>query len=225
MRPAFLGRDLANAAERVRDAGRGALEGLPRLEIPGPGASDDAVVRVLAFYIRANPRNMVGVALLGSALAKAQIGEETNDLDWLPAPPPKQSAQPPLPPMAALEALTGPTADHARAIQQVLSDDDAPIPSVLRHLANWPHVIAVWHDAIARAAADGRLDRCTEAMAACARRAGQALAGAQEEANRPLLMPQASRDGIAKALSMFQPYIPRVTAGVLVLETVVGRTK
>lgn len=225
LRPAFLSSEFADAAERVRDAGRDVLEVVCERQIPAPGAPKDAFVDVLSFYIRSNPRNMVAIAILGSELARAQIGEATTDADWLPLSPSKQTARPPLVPMRAPQELTGPTGDRVRAIQHILSGNDGPVPSVLRHLANWPHVIAVWHEAITPAAADGRLDRCAGAMAACALRAGQAPSGAGREAIRSLLIPAASRDAISKALSTFQPFIPRVTAGLLVLETVIGRTK
>ena len=127
----------------------------------GINAEDGAAILALAeAYNRANPVNLLGVKILLARLESAAPGE--------PAP----SAAPWLPPSEigrAIPAMTAP-ADLDPAIRTLLNDlrfgdtgtIDPVVPSLYRHLTDWPAYLAVLHIGLSPLFKDGTMQRATD---------------------------------------------------------------
>ncbi len=209
--PLFRAGLVQEAAWRAAETGVDAPPSkLTRARLSAIGLAPDdqsAFARVLDAYNRANPVNFVGVRLLVRAMTRDVGG-----------PPPKHSA------WRAPEAIGGLPAmvpiakiGHGdRAMIDALSSDPAldrsrVVPSLYRHLTEWPGLIGAIHDDLAPRFKSGEMARVIGA-------AGEAMDGeaARLDAYMKPLPGLATLGPISETLEKFSALIPEmVTVGLL----------
>ena len=177
LRPLFVGGALAGAAERlVAGLDLGERPPMTRAALRGAGvdAQGEAVIaRTIEAYNRANPMNLIAMAVLADELEdpapeRREALPETESISPRPA-----SA---LPPMAEVAALP----EETRAILGVLAAQagvggTAVVPTLYRHLTEWPSYLGLAASMVAPMADDGSLDRAASALREEAHRAASRI--------------------------------------------------
>ena len=177
LRPHFVGGAFAAEAERII-AGLalpegGGVTGAALAEAGIDAAAQADITRTLETYNRANPMNLVAMAVLARELGDpASEGRVAPTETSSAAPGPARD----LPPMADLAALP----DETRAVLGVLAAQagtggTAVVPSLYRHFADRPRYLALAAATIAPIDNDGSLARSSEALCDAARRAARNL--------------------------------------------------
>ncbi len=188
---------------------------LPRIEpraqpLLGISPDDAMTFRALAeAYNRANPVNLLAVLTLLARIADDRPAEP--DGPFTPSAPPLAITRP-LPPMTPPSEMTS----AARWLLNDLRFGDRSqlqdvVPSLFRHLTEWPAYLAVLHIALAPRFRDG-------AMAEAAARVEQAMASEAAILARQI----APVDKLASALEL-QTTMRRFAAGFIPMMIVVGR--
>jgi hypothetical protein len=169
--------------------------------------AQDAFVRVLDAYNRANPVNFVGVRLLVQAMAGKARGQSPPERDWTP--PAMLGA---LPPMAPISAFSP---DQRRLLDSLSSstriDRSKMVPSLYRHLTGWPGLIPLIHADLAPRFQSGEIKRVVAGVAGAMDREAAELAPYM-----PPLPAPAVHAEVAETLTRFSSLIPEmVSVGLL----------
>ncbi len=177
LRPLFVGGAIASEAERlVAGLGLGDQWSIARDELRDAGvdaAAESAITRTLEAYNRANPMNLIAMAVLTRELEdRAPVNGEAPPQTG-PMPPRPISA---LPPMADINALP----EETREVLGVLAAQagvggTAVVPTLYRHLTEWPGYLDIAVSAATRLVDDGSLDREASALQEEAHRAANRM--------------------------------------------------
>lgn len=169
----------------------------PRLPAALPPRLRQVLLDVLECYDRGNSCNAVVVAVLlrGSAVAKPSA-------TWRSAPQPWPAA-PAIPPMLAPEAMTPPARAAVGRLATLLDPTGAVVPSLLRHLAAEPELLAAVEAALLAAQDTGELAR---RVATARRRVGRLATG------WPTAVVPIADSGARSMLATFDTVIPRMLA-------------
>ncbi|MDE0060956.1 MAG: hypothetical protein OXI22_22450 [Defluviicoccus sp.] len=195
------------SAGAFRSLGAGVAAELPPAAMPKL-AEDECLDRatleraasVMAFYNRANPINLVALCSLRRVLAGETSGSGN------PAASPAGDGLPALPPVA--RDVDPETRARMAALARTINDTDgALMPTALRHLANWPPVLAAFGRRVEALAASGALDAgaaaILESAAAAARRVPLTRSGSRAPGKE-------TRDALEAAIDLFVPPISRM---------------
>ncbi len=209
LRPLFVGGAIAAEAERlVASLALGERRPITREALHDAGvdaAARRAIVRTFEAYNRANPMNLIAMAVLARELGdSAPDGGEAAPETGPIAPPPPGT----LPPMADITALP----DGTRELLGVLAAQagvggGAVVPSLYRHLTDWPGYLDIAAKEVAPLVDDGSLDRAASALCEEARRAAAEMPR-HTVAHAP---PSASmRDNLLGLIELFPDLISRM---------------
>ena len=149
------------------------------LQAAGVGEDDLPTVRaILDSYNRGNATNLVALSTLVTGPAETPPQGAASPLQ--PILPP-ETISTPIPPLPALDALPAATRDLVMALSDLASGpQDRIVPSLYRHLADWPGYLALTWTALAPLDRAGRLrtmgDRALGQAAWHARRLDTAVA-------------------------------------------------
>ncbi|MEZ5854120.1 MAG: halocarboxylic acid dehydrogenase DehI family protein [Hyphomicrobiaceae bacterium] len=177
-------------------------------------ADQEAFVRVLDAYNRANPVNFVGVRLLLRAI-RGEVGGQSVDMRaWTP--PPAISG------LARMASIGEFLPDHRRMIDALSSSDQVDrsrvVPSLYRHLTGWPALIPLIHADLEGRFQSGEIARAVGAVALAMDREVQSLS-----AFMPTLDALQAHDGVTETLERFSSLIPEmVTVGLLLRRGIDG---
>ncbi|MDJ0388909.1 hypothetical protein QMO56_12360 [Roseomonas sp. E05] len=188
---ALLAEGIARLEAAALGAGGAAAVALPVL----PVLPDEALA-VVEIYNRGNCTNLQLLTALRRVLAGEAAGGGSPP-EAAPPPPPL----PPTPAMPRLEALEPAVRAQVRNLAALHGAAvAAAVPSLYRHLALWPELLAPLHAACAALMADGTLPRGRDALLAEA----QALSGRMLPALRPpAAFPAEQRQAVLAALDTF----------------------
>lgn len=206
--PAFLdGRLAAESGALVRlVAEAGPPRGAVVLSAAGVRGGDaDAVVATLEAYNRANPMNAISLQVVALALADGRPAARL----------PTTADGPPLPellPIAPLDDLPGPTRALLETLARQATGGRSPVvPSLFRHLADWPDLLDALADWLRPVAGGGTIDALSgsifDAAAAAARRVYAGLPPPAPGAGVP---DAASRATLEETVRVFPPAICRM---------------
>ncbi len=177
LRPHFVGGALAREAERLlAGLDLGEQWSIARHELRDAGvdaAAQSAITWTLEAYNRANPMNLIAMAVLARELEdRAPDGEEAPP-ETGPLPPRPISA---LPPMVDISALPRETQDVLGVLAaQAGVGGTAVVPTLYRHLTEWPGYLDIAVFAGGRLVDNGILDRETSALREVAHRAANQM--------------------------------------------------
>lgn len=159
LRPHYRAGRLRAAARRLLAEATPPALGRPGVDLT---ADDVAGLRAtLGFYLDANPINLIGMQLLLRRLdgaTHAQLG-----MAELPAIPPPPAV---IPKMRELADMPRALAEIVRELSREATGGDTVIPSLYRHLANWPEFLRWAAPELRRALADGALAIAAQRMIA-----------------------------------------------------------
>ncbi len=177
LRPHFVGGAIAREAERlVAGLDLGERWSIARHELRDAGvdaAAHSAITRTLEAYNRANPMNLIAMAVLMRDLEDPAPDGGEAPPDSGPLPPRPTSA---LPPMADISGLPKETQDILGVLAaQAGVGGTAVVPTLYRHLTEWPGYLAIAVSAGARLVDDGSLDREASALQEEAHRAANRI--------------------------------------------------
>ena len=216
IRPFMDTGELPARAERVR-------EGVPTAssDLFGAGALHRAglteealrgIANVLDTYNRTNPINIVAVTVLLDALAEPGPGGRPPVRPSAPPKSPHFARLASLPPMTDVAALGPELAGLAASLADLGSREGAAImPSIYRHLANWPPFLRLIPEALGPRYQSGELER---AAAEVRSRAGVEAAAMLDRTDttppREERLEAASGRAIAGSLDAFVARIPEM---------------
>lgn len=177
LRPHFVGGAMASAAEGlVARLDLGETRPITRDQLRGAGvdaAAQSVISRTLDTYNRANPMNLIALALLSREM-KDHVSDGGDA-------PPETGPMPPrpisvVPPMANVSALPSET----QAVLGVLATQagiggTAVMPTLYRHLTEWPGYLDIAVTVAARLVDNGSLDREASALRKGAHRAADQM--------------------------------------------------
>ena len=193
LRPHFVGGAFARGAEAlIAGLELGERWPMTRDDLRDAGvdaAAEDTITRTLDAYNRANPMNLIALATLSRDLEnRASEGDELPP-ETGPLPPRLTSA---LPPMANVSALPKQTQDVLGILAtQAGVGGTAVVPTLYRHLTEWPGYLDIAVSAAALLVDNGSLDREASVL--------------QEEAHRAAnLMPRYATDLPAPSASQWE---------------------
>ena len=226
LRPAYESGAMDARARRVRSAvDVGPARGWAAFgaSVRDDFAPDDVagIGRVLDAYNLANPCNIVGVLALGRVLGAERLAtKRAGGADDDPAP---NSAAPPqdLPPVVAIGDL-GPDLKAAIAglASRGVTDTDTIVPTLYRHLANWPRYMADAAQTLHPMFESGDIEAMARVVYSRADVEAEALYAGL--ADLPDLRDNA-RAAVMSALDMFVRRIPEMTVvGVLLRASLPG---
>ncbi|MEE8506733.1 MAG: hypothetical protein V3S40_11010, partial [Kiloniellales bacterium] len=209
LRPHFVGGALAREAERlVAGLDLGERWSIARHELRDAGvdaAAETTIARTLEAYNRANPMNLIALAVLTRELAHPTPDGGEAPPETGPTPPRPTSV---LPPMGDVSALP----NEIQMVLSVLSTQagvggTAVVPTLYRHLTEWPGYLAIAVSAGARLVDDGSLDREAPALQEEAHRAANRI----PRYATVLPAPTASqRDNLLGLIALFPALIARM---------------
>jgi hypothetical protein len=136
-------------------------------------AALSTITRTLDAYNRANPMNLIALAALKRELEDPAPGGGTMPTEdgALPRRP-----TPALPPMAAVETLPAETRSVLLTLAAQAGVGATPVvPTLYRHLTDWPDFLELAAKVAAGPAEDGRVDRGAHDLQAAADRAARRL--------------------------------------------------
>ncbi|MBL22651.1 MAG: hypothetical protein CMM48_02000 [Rhodospirillaceae bacterium] len=126
-------------------------------------------------YNRANPRNVTTLGVLNALKSRAPV----NPLSNPPEPITTEAAAVALPSMVPLDAMEpGVSANVQTLMRHREPDTTFSVPSMYRHLANWPGVLEISVQLLEPMLADGRIPRAAAALTASAMTIGEEIASA-----------------------------------------------
>jgi len=148
------------------------------------GVSNTLAAATLDSYIRANPINMLGLAILENAL------EAPGD-DAPSAPPSASTRLTPIDqilPMQDLATAPAATMQRLRDLARVLHDEDRPVvPSLFRHFAAWPEAIQAIENVIAQLLHADRLNNIATTMVSRSRQIAASISPSQPHRPTPAI--------------------------------------
>jgi hypothetical protein len=144
LRPPFVSgrfRQAADAAVAEIDTTNAAPIPLPAFAVAGVGPHAlDTIRFIVEAYNTGNSGNLFAMSALARFLEDGGAGHDPAAPDDAAAPP----SQPPLPPILAMADMDEDTAALVREISAPVAAGERPIiPSLYRHLAPWPGVLAL----------------------------------------------------------------------------------
>lgn len=187
-----------------------AIESIPELAsdaLQRAGVVEDQRPVLLAAidgYNRANPRNLVLLGVLKALRFRTPATADT------PAGLPRYDApaQVALPPMVLLDAMPPEIAESVQALMRHRAADDTfSVPSMYRHLANWPGALALAVEIVGPMMADGRIPLAAAALTKAAMRTGAEIAPAGPSSAAPAPESDAGRL-LDRVIESFSDNIP-----------------
>jgi len=122
-------------------------------------AAISVIAATLDAYNRANPMNVIGMKLLQRFVSDASQDISARRLIRKSPPRPEPRELTYLPPMASLDSLDETTIALLRKIAVQVNDRDGPIiPSLLRHLTQWPGFLELFSALVEELRLDERLE-------------------------------------------------------------------
>ena len=177
LRPLFVGGLIAGEAERlIVGLDLGERSPITRDDLREAGidaAAESVITDALDAYNRANPMNLIALAVLTRELEDpapdgGDVLPETGPL------PPRSAST--LPPMADVGGLPKHTRDVLGILATQAGVGGAPVvPTLYRHLTDWPGYLDIAAAAAARLIDDGSLDREASALRKGAHRAADQM--------------------------------------------------
>ena len=216
VRPLFAAGEVAHAVtalDEALDLGTPAPWAPEALAAVGVGEAALAEVRrIVAAYNRGNAGNLFALTAL---LAFLDRNEAPSPRTEPPGPTPAQPED--LPPITAMAAMPATTAAHVRTLSAPLSPPgQALIPSLYRHLAPWPGVLALAAVTVLPLEESGRTRRLADSAIAGAQAAAADFAALLRP---PAATPLPSADTRARLAALAAAY----TRGPIAIMTVLGR--
>jgi hypothetical protein len=213
MGPALSDGRIQRAAWSIADAAAvPVLPAIPRAALHALGLDDRAVAgiaSVLEAYNRANPANIVALSCIAHHLRAIQspvaaVPDAEDRQRWKPP-----VALPALPPMVDPRAMS----HDVRSLAALLSDRDparpSPIlPSLWRHLAPWPPMLAIAALLVPARFAD--VDSAATRVLVAARQAGEEIAGTLRPPTGGTARTAPFAQAVGRAIDGFSPRIPEM---------------
>jgi hypothetical protein len=177
LRPLFVSSAMADEAARLL-AGLSIGDPAPitreMLREAGIDASAErAIIETIEAYDRANPMNLIAMAVLAVELEDGAEGEGEAPPDTESPPPPAATALPPLADVRTLPEQT--LAVLATLAAQAGIGGSPVIPTLYLHMTDWPGFLDIAAATVAPLDDDGRLGQAASALREEARRAAARL--------------------------------------------------
>lgn len=168
----------------------------------GIGPSELATIQsIIAAYNRSNGMNLVALAALIVPPAEGRAESATS----------KPPVWPNFPPLMARPAIAEDTWTMIRHVNAIGSLSlDAQVATLWRHLAHWPHLLALVYAAFAPLQASGAIGAATDRVVRLALEEGAYLAKLRPDA---ITLPQLTRDTITDYVSTPTQVVRMVTLG------------
>ncbi len=215
-----LGRVAGARRARARSGPRRIFRSV-RCRCPRPEALQ-GIANVLDTYNRANPINIVAVTVLRGALADTGQRGRLHARADAPLRSPRLAQLTSLPPMVDVEALSPELAGLTASLASLGSRDGASIvPSLYRHLANWPPFLRLVPEALGPRYQSGEIERAAAEVRTHARvEAAATLSRVATAPSQPERLDARSRRAIAGSLDAFVARIPDM----IIVGTILRRT-
>ncbi len=203
--PLLASGDLQRVAARISRTGAGR----PLHLSPGLSAGDRrAVGAVVAAYNRANPINYTCAALLDHILS-GRSREATVPRTSISDGPLLPLAPDSVPPMVAPDAFPPDLRAAVGRLESADTTGDGIVPSLYRHLANWPGFLGAAATALSERFDDGSILTSARAVAAAGRREAPLLIAGQDIAPVPANL-MAHRAAVTDSVEKFSRRIPEM---------------
>jgi hypothetical protein len=184
------------------------LQSPPRLPKASP-IDQAAINQIIAAYNRANPLNFTCAAILGHVLAGTKgfsdglRPEATHGVAHLPDAPDQVS------PMVSPEDFPAALRAGVASLETSDTAGDGIVPSLYRHLANWPSFLEAATETLAPRFADGSLKSVAREVSAAGQAQAASLIAGRDLAPLPNALIE-RREAVSESVAKFSRRIPEM---------------
>lgn len=206
-------------AALVREASGPALAAVAPALLALPARERAEVAAVVAIYNRGNRVNLQVLSAVRRLVADGPVARA-------PAPPEADRPAPlaaPIPPLPRMDALPDAARAAASALARMHAPSDPVVPSLYRHLALWPSLLAPLREALAPRFAEGLIASLRASLLGVAEESAAALL---PHLSPPGTFPPEHRAPVLRVLDLFPgKLIAEMAAVGLMLEAALPRTR